>query len=211
MDFFNKYLIDTKTNVENVHSIFLFVQKVYDKNLRFSIKYLIENGTLKPTGIPRSYTYLLMDGTLLSNLLKRYENFSLQEIRNEDFEFFKIIIFYVGKGTNNRKFSHFSDKTISKKQKKMEKIFENNHGVTVLQLFTETNDYIALSREYALIKALRKNEPSKITNTINSVAFGNMKDKWKTNEIINYGNMLIYNALAAAIKSHPSIVYRNDI
>ena len=199
--------------MENVHSIFLNVQKVYSKNLRLSIESLIENGSLKNIGLPRSYNYLLTDGTELSNLLDNYRNSYINEpeIRNEDFEKFKNLLFYVGKGANNRKFSHFTAKKMSRKLKEINKIWAKGHGITVLQLFSETNDYVALSREYSIIKALKKTVSPKLTNSINSVAYGDMKEKWTSKEIINFGNMLIYNAFTMAIKDQHSIIYRKDI
>ena len=127
-----------------------------------------------------------------------------------DFELFQKIIFYVGKGSNNRKFTHFFDKKNLKKLQMIDSIFNKGHGVSVLQIPNETNDYVALSREYSIIKALRVASPN-IINSINSVAFGDMKCLWTFKETINYGIMLIYNVLVLAVMNSPSIVCKVDL
>ena len=65
-----------------------------------------------------------------------------------------------------------------------------------------------MAREYALIKALGiKN----ITNKINGCPYGSMKTKWNDIEIINYGNMILYNALKMVIQENPPLIYPQDL
>ena len=75
-----------------------------------------------------------------------------------------------------------------------------------MHLFTESNHYEALSREYALIKSLGLNN---LTNAINGWAYGDMKTDW--NQIVNYGNMLLYNAFKMAIQENPPLIFKEDI
>ena len=220
--FFKKYLIDTKTKVENLHSLFVNVQKLYNKSLRSSIKSLIESGALKRRRNPLNYTYLILDGTLLDQLLDIYEknnNLIDNNIRNADFDRFMELIFYIGKGVNNRKLSHLMDgrkiclkqldlKKVSAKFSKIAQIWEKGHGISVIQLFSESSHYEAMSREYAMIRAIKLNN---LTNVNNSKPFGVMCDKWTTNEIVNFGTMSIYNAFAMAIKERPTVIYQEDV
>ena len=38
-----------------------------------------------------------------------------------------------------------------------------------------------------------------------------MKDAWNSNEIINYGNMLLFNAFRMCIIEPPSLIYKEDV
>ena len=219
--FFSEFLIDTKTSVENVHSIFVNVHKTFNSDLRESIKTLIEHKKLERTKNPQCYNYLIMDGAKLYKILERYNSLSLipATISNKDFEEFKRAILYAGKGTNDRKFSHLiGGKQLLLKQLDFNKIcakfskitqaWEKGHGVVVLHLFTETNKYEAMSREYAIIKALGLNN---ITNQNNSTPYGSMADKWNHKEVVNYGNMILYNTLKMAIQENPPIINEDDV
>ena len=201
--------------------LFVNIQKIYNKNLRLSIKTDLENGLLKRCGNSLNYNYLILDGTLLLQLLDSIEKDDLltPSIKNAIFERFKELIFYAGKGVNNRKFSHLlAGKKICLKQLALEKItakfskiahiWEKGHGIVVLQLFSETNRYEALSREFAVIKALGLNN---LTNANNSCAYGDMKNNWNYNETVNFGNMILFNALTMTVNERPTVLYKEDI
>ena len=168
-----------------------------------------------------NYNYLIMDGTKLFRILNNYNHHDLisKTITNEDFEHFKRSCIYAGKGTNDRKMSHLIFgkqillkelvlRKINAKFSKITQIWERNDGIVILHLFTETNHYEAMSREYAMIKALGINN---VTNEINGSQFGAMKNKWNYFEITNYGNMILYNALKMAINENPPLIFHSDI
>ena len=84
--------------------------------------------------------------------------------------------------------------------------YRNNkgHGVTALQLFTETNHYEALAREYAMIKALGLNN---LSNKNNSSPYGIMKNFWNNTEVTNFGNMILYNTFKMTTIEKPAVIY----
>ena len=92
--FFSEFLIDTKTSVENVHSIFVNVHKTFNSDLRESIKTLIEQNKLERTKNPQCYNYLIMDGAKLYKILERYNSLSLipTTVSNKGFEEFKLYL-----------------------------------------------------------------------------------------------------------------------
>ena len=207
--------------MENVHSIFVNIQKIYNQTLRVSINAAVNNGCLEKVNNPLNYNYLLVDGTLLYQLLDLYESLSLSNsiVKNKHFEWFKEIIFYAGKGINNRKMTHLTNgkkiclkklplDKVCAKFSKVAQIWEKGHGIAVLQLFPESSHYETMSREFAIIKAIGLNN---LTNVINSAPFGAMKCDWNPNEIINYGNMILYNTLCMAISERPILLYQEDI
>ena len=162
-----------------------------------------------------------MDGTELNKILENYNGNDLlsTSIKNEDFSKYKSLCEYVGKGTNDKKLQHLLlgkqillkqlvVKKISAKFSKITQIWEKGHGIVVMHLFTETNHYEALSREFATIKSIGINN---ITNERNSSPFGDMKTKWNNFEILNYGNMILYNSLKMAIHENPPLIYPEDI
>ena len=65
-----------------------------------------------------------------------------------------------------------------------------------------------MSREYSMIKSLGLNN---ITNNINGSAFGVMKSKWNIFEVMNYGNMLLYNSFKMAIQENPPLIFPENI
>ena len=219
--FFSEFLIDTKTEVENVHSIFANIHKIYNDDLRKSIKTQIDNFELPKMGNPQFYNYLIINAAKLYAILDKYKPDGLLQptISNADFERFKRAILYAGKGINARKFSHLvcgkqillnqlPFNKICAKFSKITQAWENGHGIVVIHLFTETNHYEAHSREFAIIKALGLNN---ITNQNNGCPYGVMKNKWNMTETVNYGNMLLYNTLKMAIQENPPIIDQHDV
>ena len=219
-DLFASTVIDTKTKVQNIHSVFVNVQRIYNLNLRSSIQSEMDAGILPQTGSLLYYTYFIVNGTLLYKLLEIYDQNNLMEpvVTNEVFEMFKALIIYIGKGVNARKFSHLingkqvllnvldRDKA-SPRFSKIAEIWRRCHAVAVIQLPAETSSYEALSREYAMIKAAGLDN---LTNAINSAPHGTMK-KWNENEVVNFGNMLIYNALNVVVSEKPQLIYKEDV
>ena len=129
------------------------------------------------------------------------------------------MLLYVGKGRNGRKFNHLSNckelfknkmkfRRICAKFSKIARLWDNGNGIICLHLFHETSHYMAHNREYAIIKALGINN---LTNSINGTVYGAMKDNWNFKEIVNFGNMLLYNAFKMCIIEPPSIIYHGDV
>ena len=83
------------------------------------------------------------------------------------------------------------------------KLWDNGNGVMVIRMVGEFSNEEALSREYALIKALGLNN---LTNEISGTCYGAMKDAWTENEIINFGNILLMNTLKSIIVDNPEII-----
>ena len=52
------------------------------------------------------------------------------------------------------------------------------------------------NREFAIIKALGINN---LTKSINGSSYGDMKSNWNNKEIVNFGNMIMYNAFNMCI------------
>ena len=219
--FFKTYLIDTNTNVNCVHDIFVNVHKHYNISLRQSINNEVLYGCLPRIGNPLHYNYIILDGTKLNKILDNYNQSDLMpvSINNNDFLGFRALCDYVGKGTNDRKLQHLIlGKQILMKQMVLEKIsakfskitqiWEKGHGIVILHLFSETNHYEAMSREYSMIKSLGLNN---ITNNINGSAFGVMKSKWNIFEVMNYGNMLLYNSFKMTIQENPPLIFPENI
>ena len=94
--------------------IFFNILTYVDNQLKNSIRLRICNNELKDAQRRAYYTYILVDSFKLSKLFKINQKFSLlpNEPGLEDFKLFKSAIFYIGKGTNSRKFGHF---TLAKK------------------------------------------------------------------------------------------------
>ena len=67
---------------------------------------------------------------------------------------------------------------------------------------------MAHNREFAIIKTLGINN---LTNSIQGSAYGDIKTSWNSNEIANFGNLLLYNAFKMSIIEPPSIIYQEDV
>ena len=219
--FFKTFLIDNKTSVEYIFGMFINVQNIYTRGLRASIEREIRAGFLKHTGNPIYYNYLILDGPKLHNILKCYNNnvFAPTDIKNKDVDSLRGSCLYAGKGKTNRKFQHAIDgkkiqegelilTKFNEKFGKIITIWEQGNGIVILHLFTETTHYEAHAREYAIIKSLNINN---ITNIVNGTAYGAMKNTWNETAVINYGSMILYNALKMCINETPTIIKRKDV
>ena len=164
------------------------------------------------------YNYLLIDGDKFQAILNKYKN-SNKRISNEDFKKLKKCIFYVGKGHNCRKYNHLVEgkkllknklkfSKISSKFSKITNIWEQKRGIFCLQILHETDHYTAHCREHAIIRALGLNN---LTNGNRGVAYGDMKSSWNNNEIVNYGDILLYKAFNICMIDSPTPVFQNDV
>ena len=212
--FFKTFAVDDSfAFVKNVHEMFVNVHIFYNQCLRQSIDNLIKSGYLKDLGNPTFYNYLILDARKLYNVLGRYKNESLVpvDIKDSDVNEFKNSCEYAGKGKDRRKLEHaivtkkiieghLKPGNLSCKYRKIKKLWKKKSGVVILHLFTETSHYEAHCREYAIIKALNLNN---ITNIVNGTAYGVMRDKWNSKEVINYGKM--------CIQEPPKIIYEKDV
>ena len=220
VDYFKNHVVNTNTSVQQVHSMFVNGLKLYNDKLRSSIDKLVCQGVLKKMCNALYYTYAILDGTKLEEFLKRFESTNTleREIENEDFDDFIDLFFYLGKGIFERKCTHlrnaklilmkkFPLKKISGKFSKIAQIWERGHAVCLIQIGAEVSHYEALSRECATIKAVGLNN---LTNVANSTAYGDMNN-WSQTEILNFGNMTLFNALRQTIIDKPRLVYKEDV
>ena len=97
---------------------------------------------------------------------------------------------------------------VDAKYREIIKVWKNGEGLAVIRLFAETNHYEALSRENALIKALGLKN---LTNKINGTSYGVMRNGWNETEIINFGNMMLFNTLKMAVQDPSQVIMEADI
>lgn len=207
----------------NVHDLFINVNLNYSRKLEISINQLKKEKLLKAKSTKKYYNYIIMDAFSLYKILERFDTDELcglgyKEITTKDVDDFKDTIVYIGKGCNNRKMMHMFEaksvfegkmdlRKINSKLTKIAKIWENGKGVIILQIFSDSDHYISLCRENAMIKSVG----SKLTNLISGSIYGLMKSRWTLNEIQNFGEMLLYFALKQCIIERPSPVFPDDI
>ena len=193
-------------------------QNFYHDILEQSVTDHVRAGLLEPIIGKDFYNYILVDGEKFFAILDKYGPED-QSISNDDFKSLKGYSFYAGKGKNYRKLMHLKIgkrlyekklkfKKISAKFSKISRIWEKGQGIICLQLFHETDHYMAHNREFALIKALGFNN---LTNSINGTCYADMKYLWNNHEVTNFGNMLLYNAFQMCIIEPPSIIYKEDV
>ena len=174
-------------------------------------------GVLLNRGNPSYYTYLIIDGLKLSNILGCYfdANFGISDGHVDDFG---ETCLYVGKGKNERKFQHaieckqsldedLSVGIASDKSNAIASLWKQGMGIAIIQLCNDSNHYEAHSYEFALIKGIGLGN---LTNVINGTAYGVMQS-WNDVEVINFGRMLLYNALVMCIHETPRILRYSDI
>ena len=93
------------------------------------------------------------------------------------------------------------------KTKQIWDMLQNAKGVTVLHLLPDCNHYEAHSREYAIIKALGL---VNLSNIYNGTCYGAMTE-WNENEVVNFGNMILFNTLKMCLIETPSHVIFSDL
>ena len=213
-------IFDFYTKLKIVPWIFLNILTFVDNQMKGSITRDIQNGRMKAEPKRAFYSYALVDSYKLSSLLKRKQTFSLlpDEPGFADFELFKSAIFYIGKGTNGRKLVHLTQakmrylgiKVRGKNTNRLDKIvslWENNRGVTILQLDCDATSREALSREYAMIAAIGLNQ---LSNVQQGKCYGEMT-KWPGVKIINYGDMLLFQLFKQFISRPASPILPCDV
>ena len=171
--------------INNVHDIFINIYLDYAKILEASIEDLKKENILQNKPL-LFYNYLICDAKLLYKLLEKFDTHSLliKDISCQDMIEFKNAIIYVGKGVNDRKSSHlfqglelFEGKMelnkINAKYSKITSVWRKGNGIVLLQVYSDSDHYVSLCRENAMIKAVGKN----LTNLINGSVYGLMKSK----------------------------------
>ena len=216
--FKNNFILDS-CSTNNVHELFINVGIIYGKLLTNSIKKLISNKQLKPKG-NKYYCYLILDANLLYKLLDSFDTNSIciRDISLEDLYLFKQAIIYIGKGCNNRKTLHMLNaKTLFEKNtswnimqgkfRRIVNIWKGGDGVIAFQIFSDSDHYVALSRENAMINAA-----GCVTSNINKGSvYGLMKEKWTKHEIKNFGELQLYFALKQCIVERPAPIFPENI
>ena len=134
--------------------------------MKNSITFNIKKNKLTQKPKRAFYTYALIDASRLRKLLMNKSQFSLNpsEPGLADFQPFKNAIFYIGKGSNNRKLIHLINaKKVFSSLKHLRKIDNNlskivsiwkcKQGVIILQLGCAATVYEALSprRTYSML------------------------------------------------------------
>ena len=206
------------STIVDAHELFVNVYLDYNDRLCNSISHLQLKGKLKQ--MPNKfYNYILVDADLLYKLLNSFDTnkVNFQSISSKDLADFKQAIIYIGKGVNDRKYSHLIEalsliegrmniKKVNAKYTKIVNIWNKKSGVIILHLFSDSNHYISLSRENAMIKAVGKS----LTNLISGSVYGLMKNKWSQSEILNFGEMLLYFSLRQCIIERPNSFFPKD-
>ena len=163
------------------------------------------------------YNYLIVDGNHLSDILLD-DAVEYSPLPNYLLDLFKGCCIYAGKGSNSRKYQHITDAICrlwvchanSKplgKTKQIWDMLQTAKGVTVLHLLPDCNHYEAHSREYAIIKALGL---VNLSNIYNGTCYGAMTE-WNENEVVNFGNMILFNTLKMCLIETPSHVIFSDL
>ena len=218
-NFKNNNIIDSSTS-KTVHELFITVVLKYSENLEASIEHLKTKNILIAKPRKNYYNYLILNANSLYKLINSFDtkSLSMRPITNDDLTKFNDSLIYIGKGKNDRKHQHllegkslfegnFSYKTMSSKFQKILDIWKLGNGLVVFQIFSNSDHYLSLCREYAMIKAAGKN----LTNINQGSVFGIMKSKWTINEIKNFGEMLLFFALKQCIVERPSPIFSYDI
>ena len=213
---FRESEIDLVTSgcLSNFSAVFNRYNRRLRKSLKSKQKSCLDN--------PNYYTYGLLDGRRLYNLIKSIEQ-SMRSgrivINRGILQEFSECFIYIGKGTRNRKISHLMEvenyllgkhiKIDNKiKAVRILKCWARGHGVSLIQLGFDTNNYEALSNEFAAIKA---GNLGMLSNINNGTCYGYMKTRWNTVEIRNYGKMLLHNACRRVMFDRPQIYHMSDI
>ena len=217
--FFLNNLITDSCDIDNVHELFIKVYLEYSMVLENSLIKLQNKGVLK--SITRNfYNYILLDANLFYRLVDTFNTsgLGLRPITLYDLYCFKEAIIYIGKGKHGRKYYHLKEaiklfdgnmkiEDINNKYIKIVDVWKKGGGILVIQVFSDTDNYLALNREFSMIKSAGPN----LTNAINGSVHGLMKNEWTSNEILNFGEMLIYFSFYQCLLERPIPTYAHDM
>ena len=208
--YFKNNLITDACIGDFVHELFIKVYLEYNTALCNSI----DNLQAKKQLIKHKrnfYNYILIDSKLLYRIVDSFNTsiLGLRPISIEDIINFKKAIIYIGKGKKERRNIHINEAssilggTLNKRSEKFTKILKiwrKGGGIVVLQIQSDSDHYLALCRENAMIQATGK---ALLTNINNGSVYGLMKNKWTFPEILNFGEMLLYFSLQKCIIERP--------
>ena len=96
---------------------------------------------------------------------------------------------------------------LPKRLQKILDIWGDGGGIIVLELYSDSNNYLSLCRENAMIQSAGRN----LTNLIKGAAYGAMKSTWTKTEILLYGDMLFFFALKKCINDKPISILPCDM
>ena len=130
--------------MNNFEASFLKIFKKYNKELKTSINSKILRNNFSCLKNPNYYTYILVNGSKLLSLLRNITNIDHRVLKGIFRKFLKCI-FYVGKGTRNRKVTHlqnlqtlsiFGRKVNRMKARKILDVWRTGDAVTILNIGT---------------------------------------------------------------------------
>ena len=217
-NFFKDFLITDICTIYAAHELFTKVYLEYERTLSKSIDDLQSNKILKPMA-NKCYNYILMDANILYKLIDTFDTkgLFLRKVTLKDMDMFRQAIIYIGKGTKDRKYTHFIESVLlltgrrsiaeaGPRHFKMVETWKQGSGVVIIETLCNSNKYLSLSRESAMIKSAGKN----ITNSMNSSQYGLMKNNWSYTEIKIFGEMLLYFSLKQCIINRPTPQFPKD-
>ena len=217
-NFFNDFLITDISTIYAAHELFTKVYFNYERNLAESIKFLQSEQVLK-TSPNKCYNYILINSNILYKLLDSFDTkgLFLRKVNRKDMDVFKQAIIYIGKGSGLRKYKHFKESVLlltgrnsktkfGPKHFKMVDTWAQGCGIVIIEILCNSNRYLSLSRESAMIKSAGNN----ITNSRDSSLYGLMKNDWSNTEILNFGEMILYFSLRECIINRPTPHFPED-
>ena len=190
--------------------------KKYNHKLRNSINSKILKRNFTCLKNPNYYTYALLNGDRLMSLIRNISIINHKDLKRI-FDKFLWCIFYIGKGTRNRKISHlqhlgflsrYGRKPNQLKARKILETWNRGEKVAIIQLCTDTNHFEALSNESAAIQAIGLEN---LMNYMKGTPYGVMATNWTKRETSIYGLLLLYNALIKCIYENPPLFEKKDI
>ena len=85
--------------------------------------------------------------------------------------------------------------------------WKGGDGVVAFHIVSDSDHYVALSRENAMMKAAG----CKISNINKGSVYGLIKEKWTEHEIKNFGELQLYFALKQCIVERPAPIFPEKI
>ena len=200
--------------------LFFKIFTYYSRKLEISIKKDINEGVLDYKK-KKYYNYLILRSSPLEKILKYFFTKDLDgagfSITPELLLFFLSSIEYIGKGCGQRRFQHLKDAkkyllglwkgNVSTKLQHLSDLLKHRNGLLVIQIFTDSDNYMAMCKEHAMICTCL----GYITNVRKGSPYGDMARLWSDTEIINYGYMCLFFALRQCIIESPNEIYLKHV